>query len=76
MKLTVSPLAEHDLEAIGDWIAQDNPVRAISFYRRALPTMSVDSRIASTLQRKTRVRGRDQRLFVWSLPSAIQGTGY
>ncbi|MCV5919442.1 type II toxin-antitoxin system RelE/ParE family toxin, partial [Escherichia coli] len=27
MKLTVSPLAEHDLEAIGDWIAQDNPVR-------------------------------------------------
>ncbi|HGC4294360.1 TPA: type II toxin-antitoxin system RelE/ParE family toxin [Escherichia coli] len=31
MKLTVSPLAEHDLEAIGDWIAQDNPVRAISF---------------------------------------------
>ncbi|EFN5809324.1 TPA: type II toxin-antitoxin system RelE/ParE family toxin, partial [Escherichia coli] len=29
MKLTVSPLAEHDLEAIGDWIAQDNPVRAI-----------------------------------------------
>lgn len=38
--------------------------------------MSVDSRIASTLQRKTRVRGWDQRLFVWSLPSAVQGTGY
>jgi len=31
MKLGISPLAEHDLEAIGDWIAQDNPVRAVSF---------------------------------------------
>ncbi|EAO0751997.1 type II toxin-antitoxin system RelE/ParE family toxin [Salmonella enterica] len=31
MKLCISPLAEHDLEAIGDWIAQDNPVRAVSF---------------------------------------------
>lgn len=25
--------AEHDLEAIGDYIAQDSPVRAISFLR-------------------------------------------
>lgn len=31
MKLGISPLAEHDLEAIGDWIAQDNPVRAVIF---------------------------------------------
>lgn len=31
MKLGVSPLAEQDLEAIGDYIAQDNPVRAVSF---------------------------------------------
>ncbi|RAW89011.1 type II toxin-antitoxin system RelE/ParE family toxin [Photorhabdus laumondii] len=31
MKLSISPLAEHDLEEIGDWIAQDNPVRALSF---------------------------------------------
>lgn len=31
MKLTVSPLAEQDIEAIGDYIAQDNPVRALSF---------------------------------------------
>ncbi|WP_455425733.1 type II toxin-antitoxin system RelE/ParE family toxin [Dryocola sp. LX212] len=31
MKLGISPLAEHDLETIGDWIAQDNPVRAVSF---------------------------------------------
>ena len=31
MKLGIAPLAEHDLEAIGDWIAQDNPVRAVSF---------------------------------------------
>lgn len=31
MKLGISPLAEQDLEAIGDYIAQDNPVRAVSF---------------------------------------------
>ncbi|WP_047685643.1 MULTISPECIES: type II toxin-antitoxin system RelE/ParE family toxin [Xenorhabdus] len=31
MKLSISPLAEYDLEEIGDWIAQDNPVRALSF---------------------------------------------
>ena len=27
----ISPLAEQDLEAIGDFIAQDNPRRAITF---------------------------------------------
>ncbi|WP_272570062.1 type II toxin-antitoxin system RelE/ParE family toxin [Providencia sp. PROV255] len=31
MKLGISPLAEQDLESIGDWIAKDNPVRALSF---------------------------------------------
>ncbi|AUX71380.1 type II toxin-antitoxin system RelE/ParE family toxin [Erwinia pyrifoliae] len=40
MKLSISPLAEQDIEAIGDYIAQDNPVRAMSFteelYRKCL----------------------------------------
>lgn len=40
MKLGISPLAEHDLENIADWIARDNPVRAVSFteelYRQCL----------------------------------------
>ncbi|EOG1934252.1 type II toxin-antitoxin system RelE/ParE family toxin [Providencia stuartii] len=31
MKLGISPLAVQDLESIGDWIAKDNPVRALSF---------------------------------------------
>ena len=31
MKLGISPLAEQDMEAIGDYIARDNPVRAVSF---------------------------------------------
>ncbi|MCW0354994.1 type II toxin-antitoxin system RelE/ParE family toxin [Pantoea ananatis] len=31
MKLGISPLAEQDIETIGDYIAQDNPVRAVSF---------------------------------------------
>ena len=31
MRITLSPLAERDLEAIGDYIAEDNPARALSF---------------------------------------------
>ncbi len=31
MLVTISPLAELDLEAIADHIAADNPVRAVSF---------------------------------------------
>ena len=31
MRVTVSPLAERDLESIGDYIAEDNPRRALSF---------------------------------------------
>ncbi len=31
--LTFTPLAEQDLEAIGDDIATDNPARAVSFIR-------------------------------------------
>jgi toxin ParE1/3/4 len=30
-RYVISPLAEQDIEAIGDYIAQDNPRRAISF---------------------------------------------
>lgn len=33
MRLAFTPLAEQDLEAIGDYIAADNPVRALSFVR-------------------------------------------
>jgi len=31
MRVTVSPLAERDLETIGDYIAEDNPLRALTF---------------------------------------------
>ena len=31
MSLVFSPLAESDLEDIGDYIAMDNPTRAIEF---------------------------------------------
>jgi toxin ParE1/3/4 len=33
VKLTISPRATLDLEEIGDYIARDNPSRAISFLR-------------------------------------------
>lgn len=31
MALSLSPRAEQDIEEIGDYIAQDNPARALSF---------------------------------------------
>jgi plasmid stabilization system protein ParE len=33
MRVELSPNVEGDLEAIADWIAQDNPRRAVSFIR-------------------------------------------
>jgi toxin ParE1/3/4 len=33
LKLSVSPKAAQDLEAIGDYIARGNPTRAVSFVR-------------------------------------------
>lgn len=33
MRVVFSPAAERDLEEIGDYIAQDNPTRAVSFIR-------------------------------------------
>lgn len=33
MQLWLQPAAERDLEAIGDYIAKDNPERALSFVR-------------------------------------------
>ena len=31
MRVLISPLAERDMETIGDYIAGDNPARALSF---------------------------------------------
>ena len=31
MKVVISEAAEADIEAIGDWIAQENPTRALTF---------------------------------------------
>ena len=33
MDAVFSPAAEQDLETIGDYIAQDNPIRAVTFIR-------------------------------------------
>lgn len=33
MQVVFSPAAERDLEEIGDYIAQDNPIRAVTFVR-------------------------------------------
>jgi toxin ParE1/3/4 len=31
MRLVIKPLAEQDIEVIGDYIARDNPARAVCF---------------------------------------------
>jgi len=40
MIVHLSAEAEHDLEAIGDFIALENPTRALSFARRCVPNAS------------------------------------
>ncbi len=76
MKLTVSPLAEHDLEAIGGWIAQDNPVRAISFTEELYQQCLLIAESPVLYRERPELGAGIRRLFVWSLPSAVQGTGY
>ena len=44
MRVTVSPLAERDLEAIGDFVARDNPVRAVSFVAELREQCSIVAR--------------------------------
>ncbi len=39
MKLGISPLAEQDIEAIGDYIAQDNP--GVRLENGKYPTLSL-----------------------------------
>ena len=34
MRLELSPYIERDLEAIADWIAQDNPRRTVNFIQK------------------------------------------
>lgn len=33
MRIIITPLAEQDIESIGDYIARDDPVRAVAFVR-------------------------------------------
>jgi plasmid stabilization system protein ParE len=41
VKLVFMPTAAADLERIGDWIAEDNPARAVSFVRELRMVCSV-----------------------------------
>ncbi|NHB88567.1 hypothetical protein C5471_12960 [Photorhabdus tasmaniensis] len=34
MRLNISPLAAQDIEEIGDYIAQDNPVKVVTFIQQ------------------------------------------
>lgn len=75
MKLGISPLAEQDMEAIGDYIAQDNPVRG-ELYGRTIPAMLADSRVAGYLQRKTGTGTERQKLYLRALSHRVQGAGH
>jgi toxin ParE1/3/4 len=60
VKVVLSRNAEHDLEAIGDWIARDNPARATSFVAELLKACKS---IGRTPRRFPLVdRGRDSAL--------------
>lgn len=76
MKLGISPLAEQDMEAIGDYIAQDNPVRAVSFTEVTIPAMLADSRVAGYLQRKTGTGTERQKLYLRALSHRVHGAGH
>jgi toxin ParE1/3/4 len=47
MRVEISPLAERDMESIGDYIAEDNPARALSFVAEL---RTVCAKIAKTPQ--------------------------
>lgn len=75
MKLGVSPLAEQDLEAIGDYIAQDNPVWAVSFMEELyhIPAVPADSGITGALQRAPGAGAKRQKLCLRLIPYRVPG---
>jgi toxin ParE1/3/4 len=64
MRLLLTPLAEQDLEEIGDYIAQDNPTRAHSFVRscRRSARKSVSIPLATGVDLSFRVRSDPVRM--------------
>ena len=63
MRVELSSFIESDLEAIADYIAQDNPMRAISFIREIREELRLVSRYPLLYRLRPEV-GEDARLAV------------
>ena len=59
MSFRVSPKAERDLQEIGDYIAFDNPTRALSFIQE------IEKRFTEIAQHPELYRRRDE-IFFWN----------
>lgn len=51
MRVEISPLAERDLESIGDYIAEDNPVRALRFVAELRTSLRQNCQGAAVISR-------------------------
>jgi toxin ParE1/3/4 len=49
MRVELSSFIESDLEAIADYIAQDNPIRAVSFIREIREELRLSARILCSI---------------------------
>lgn len=63
MRLELSPVVERDLEEIADWIAEDNPSRALSFIREIRDELQRIAEHTSLYQLRPEI-GEDARLAV------------
>ena len=66
--------AEDDLENIADYIAIDNPARAISFVQEIRNRSQRIALRASRLRASPGIRGKHPKSAVWQLPDIIHGT--
>lgn len=71
VKLGISPLAEQDIEAIGDYIAQDNPVRAVSFIEELYQQCLLIAE-SPVIYRERPELGQSIRLCLRALPDRVQ----
>lgn len=76
MRLTISPVAEQDIEAIGDLIAQDNPTRALSFTEALYQQCCLIGENPLALSCTSRTGGINQKLHLWPLLAPVQYNGH
>ena len=64
MRVELSAFVESDLEAIADWIAEDNPARAVTFIREIREQFRKIGNGPELYQLRPEI-GEDARLAIW-----------